>query len=194
MGGTRETGWGGRRGVTGIRVLLVGVRSPINTGMILRVAETYEAPVGICGADDLLDDPARMQTIRDFGCGALERRGFARLAGLDEALRWVGAGRLVATTIAPDAVELPDFTFREGDVVAFGSEYDGLDPAFAARADAALTIPMPDVFTPKPPSRSPIDPGRTTPPANDGRPNLNVAMSVGVVCYTAYCAGVTRAG
>ncbi|WP_372424117.1 TrmH family RNA methyltransferase [Salinarimonas chemoclinalis] len=193
MAGTSGS-WGGRNGVTGIRILLVGVRSPINTGMILRVAETYEAEVALTGADDVLDDPARLQTIRDFSCGALERRGFARLAGLDAARAWIGAGRLVATTIAPDAVELPAFAFRPGDVIAFGSEYDGLDPAYAAAADAALTIPMPDVFTPKPPTANPIDPGRTAPPANDGRPNLNVAMSVGITCYAAYCAGVVARG
>ncbi|WP_029032441.1 TrmH family RNA methyltransferase [Salinarimonas rosea] len=190
----RPGGWGGHNGVTGIRILLVGVRSPINTGMILRVAETYEANVALCGADDVLDDPVRMQTIRDFSCGALERRGFTRLSGLEAARAWIGEGRLVATTIAPDAVALPAFRFRPGDVIAFGSEYDGLDPAFAAAADAALTIPMPDVFTPKPPTANPIDPGRTAPPSNDGRPNLNVAMSVGITCYAAYCAGVTREG
>ncbi|MGP9820339.1 TrmH family RNA methyltransferase [Salinarimonas sp. NSM] len=193
MAGTSGT-WGGRNGVTGIRILLVGVRSPINTGMILRVAETYEADVALTGADDVLDDPVRLQTIRDFSCGALERRGFTRLAGLEAARAWIGEGRLVATTIAADAVELPAFAFRPGDVIAFGSEYDGLDPAFAAAADVALTIPMPDVFTPKPPTANPIDPGRTAPPSNDGRPNLNVAMSVGIACYAAYCAGVAGAG
>ena len=88
--------WGGRSGVTGIRILLVGVRSPINTGMILRVAETYEAEVALTGADDVLDDPARLQTIGDFSCGALARRGYARLSGPEAVRAWIQANQTLA--------------------------------------------------------------------------------------------------
>jgi tRNA (cytidine/uridine-2'-O-)-methyltransferase len=165
----------------GIRLLLWGIQSPINFGMILRVAETYRVPVAAVGAERTLTS-----TTSDFACGALERAGFARLADAAAVRAWQGNARLIATSIARDAAALPDFRFQPGDVVVLGNEYDGLAPEIASSADARIVIPMADVWTPKPRSKNPIDPSRTAPVAHDGEPNLNVAMAGGIVCYAAY--------
>jgi len=176
--------------VCGVRLLLVGLRSPINVGMILRVAETYRAPVATLDCDAVLGNATNIATVSDFACGALQRFGFTRLGAFEDLRQWLKGSRLIATTIAKAAVRLPDFTFTSGDVIAFGSEYDGLDERVLSRADSLVTIPMADVWTPKPKSSRPIDPARASPPSNDGRPNLNVAISVGIVCYTAFIGGV----
>src|SRR5262249_22489232 len=62
-----------------VGLLLYGLQSPINIGMILRVAETYRARISIFDPHRVLDDAERLVTIKDFACGALERRGFQRL-------------------------------------------------------------------------------------------------------------------
>jgi hypothetical protein len=53
---------------SGIRLLLWDIRSPINFGMLLRVAETYRVAVAAFGPEHALST-----TTRDFACGALER-------------------------------------------------------------------------------------------------------------------------
>jgi tRNA G18 (ribose-2'-O)-methylase SpoU len=170
----------GRRG-PGIRLLLWNVQSAINLGMLLRVAETYRVPVGILGAGPVLS-----ATTSDFACGALERVGFTALSDAAAAHAWRGKGRLIATSIDRAAASLPEFCFTPGDVVALGNEYDGLPAEIDAAADCKIIIPMAEVWTPKPPSRSPIDPARSKPVARDGEPNLNVAMAGGIICYAAY--------
>ena len=170
----------------GIRLLLWDLQSPINLGMLLRVAETYRVPVGVLGAAQV-PSPAT----RDFACGALERAGFAELADAAAALAWRGRGRLIATSIDRGAANLPDFRFEPGDVVALGNEYDGLPAAAETAADCRIVIPMADVWTPKPRSASPIDPARVAPVARDGEPNLNVAIAGAIVCYAAYVQAMT---
>jgi tRNA G18 (ribose-2'-O)-methylase SpoU len=165
----------------GIRLLLWGLQSSINFGMLLRVAETYRVPVAALGGE--LASPA---TARDFACGAMERVGFARLADIAAVLAWRGNGRLIATSIERGAEPLSHFHFASNDVVVLGNEYDGLPAAITKLADRALIIPMADVWTPKPPSANPIDPARTAPVARDGTPNLNVAMAGAIICYAAY--------
>jgi tRNA (cytidine/uridine-2'-O-)-methyltransferase len=170
-----------RRAGPGIRLLLWGVQSPINLGMILRVAETYRVPIAAIGAER-----AVTSTTSDFACGALERAGFEHLADTAAARAWQGNARMIATSIDRDAVALPDFRFEPGDVVLLGNEYDGLPADVASNADARIVIPMADVWTPKPRSKSPIDPARSAPVSRDGQPNLNVAVAGGIVCYAAY--------
>jgi tRNA G18 (ribose-2'-O)-methylase SpoU len=165
----------------GIRLLLWGLQSSINFGMLLRVAETYRVPVGALGTN-----LAASTTARDFACGALERIGFAHFTDGDAALAWPGAGRLIATSIERGAEPLSRFRFAPGDVVVLGNEYDGLPAEVQKRADCALMIPMADVWTPKPRSANPIDPTRTAPVARDGAPNLNVAVAGAIICYAAY--------
>jgi tRNA G18 (ribose-2'-O)-methylase SpoU len=171
---------------SGLEFLLVGLQSPINVGMILRVAETYQCRVSIYDPHRVLDDPTKFRTITDFACGAVARWGFRSLRDEAELDRIVTGRRLVATSIEAGASTLPDFHFRRGDLFALGNEYDGLSDALIARADKVVTIPMPNVWTPKPKSLNPIDPLRTAAVARDGQPNLNVAMSAGIICYAAF--------
>lgn len=169
-----------------LQLLLVGLQSPINIGMILRVAETYQFHVSILDSFNVLDDDTKLAVIGDFACGALARRGFSLVADDSELARLREGRRLVATSIEPNAVDLSTCRFITGDVIAVGNEYDGLSDAMLASADAVLRIPMPAVWTPKPKARHPIDPGRTAPVARDGSPNLNVAMTAGIICHAAY--------
>ena len=106
----------------GIRLLLWEIQSPINFGMLLRVAETYHVPVGALGSRDVLADAGHNAMVSDFACGALTRRGFAALADPAAADAWRSGGRLVATSIDRDAVALPEFRFRPGDVVVLGND------------------------------------------------------------------------
>jgi tRNA G18 (ribose-2'-O)-methylase SpoU len=171
---------------SGIRLLLWDILSPVNLGMLLRVAETYRAPVAVFGGDRVMADASQQATVSDFACGALQRRGFDALADAKAADIWRGGARLIATSIESGATTLPEFRFQPGDVVALGNEYDGLPDAFVASASAKIIIPMAEVWTPKPRSVHPIDPARTAPVARDGEANLNVAMAGGIICYAAY--------
>lgn len=173
-----------------MRLLLHNMQSPINIGMALRVAETYAAPVAVFDPKGVFAHPEKQKTISDFGCGALQRVGYVEVADDGEfigALKAEGA-RLVATAITGAATPLDEFEFRDGDVIAIGNEYDGLPESIVAAADAVIHIRMADVWTPKPASHSAIDPTRTAPVANDGKPNLNAAMSAGIICYAAFLA------
>jgi tRNA G18 (ribose-2'-O)-methylase SpoU len=173
-----------------MRFLLHGLQSPINIGMSLRVAETFGFGVIIRDLHHVFADPARAQTIADFACGALERCAPALVT--DEGLRdTLAEGCLLATTIEPGATQLPDFTVSDPNrlIVALGNEYDGLPPDLMQQADALITIPMPKGFYPKPRSANPIDPSRLDPPAQEGHPSLNVAVSAGIIAYSLWRAG-----
>jgi tRNA G18 (ribose-2'-O)-methylase SpoU len=169
-----------------LEFLLYALQSPINIGMILRVAETYRFHVSIYDPFCVLDHPDKLRTISDFSCGALPRRGFRELADDAAVARILRGRRLIATSILPTSCALPDFSFCRGDVFALGNEYDGLPNALLSQSDAVLHIPMPPGFMPKPKALHPIDPDRTAPVARDGQPNLNVAMTAGILCYGAY--------
>ena len=176
----------------GLELLLYGLQSPINIGMILRVAETYQFRVSIYDRHRVLEDVQKFGTIKDFACGAATRWGYRTIeddAALTQALH---GRRLVATSIERDTSALPSHRFQAGDMFALGNEYDGLPDDLVARADEVLNIPMPQVWTPKPKSLSPIDPTRTASVARDGQPNLNVAMSAGIICYAAFADWLTR--
>ncbi len=170
----------------GLEFLLYGLQSPINIGMILRVAETYRFYVSIYDPFCVLDRPDNLRTISDFSCGALPRRGFRDLADDAAIARILRGRRLVATSIVPTRFALPDFSFCRGDVFALGNEYDGLPEGLLSQADPVLHIPMPPGFMPKPKALHPIDPDRTAPVARDGQPNLNVAITAAILCYAAY--------
>jgi tRNA G18 (ribose-2'-O)-methylase SpoU len=170
----------------GPRLLLFALQSPIKVGMILRVAETYCCPVSIFDPHGILDNAERRKVVSDFACGALQRVPPAVFRGAEELGALYRHGRLIATAIEPDAVPLTDFTWQDADVVALGNEYDGLPRETVRAAAVRLRIPMPAVYTPKPPSWHPIDPARRTPVAHDGMPNLNVAVAAGILAYAAY--------
>lgn len=166
-----------------LTLLLYELQSPINIGMILRVAETYRVGIAIYGSRSVLESAERMKVVSDFACGALERVGYRRLARPAD-LEKLGTGaRLVATSVEEGTTPLPDFRFRRGDVVVLGNEYDGLPARVLESCKSSLRIPMADVWAPKPQSHNPIDAARAAPVARDGMPNLNVAVAGGIICY-----------
>jgi len=168
----------------GLSLLLYGLQSPINVGAVLRAAETLALKVDIWDEAGLFADPAKRDCIADFSCGAFARGAF-RL--LDQRPRAGDArGRAVATCLADDAIPLPEFRFEAGDRIAIGNEYDGLPQSFIAAAGARLSIPMANVWTPKPPSRNPIDPGRAPRDPDDGAPVFSAPMAAGIVGYAAF--------
>jgi tRNA(Leu) C34 or U34 (ribose-2'-O)-methylase TrmL len=177
-----------------LEFLLYGLQSPINIGMILRVAETYRFRVSIYDRYGVLENAEKFHTVKDFSCGAVDRQGFRLIR--DDALlgKMLEGRRLLATAIECSTAALPDHRFQNGDLFALGNENDGLPDELIGRAETVLHIPMPAIFTPKPASRHPIDPARTTPVARDGQPNLNVAISAGIICYSAYLDWLARAG
>jgi tRNA G18 (ribose-2'-O)-methylase SpoU len=173
-------------------LLLYGLQSPVNIGMILRVAETYGFRISIYDQHRVLDDSAKLATISDFACGAVTRRGFHAIKNEAELIGMFRGRRLIATSIERTAISLADHRFESGDVYVLGNEYDGLSDDFLGQADLLLTIPMPQVWTPKPKSLKPIDPTRNRAVARDGQPNLNVAISAGIICYAAFADGLGR--
>jgi tRNA G18 (ribose-2'-O)-methylase SpoU len=176
----------GDGGLLRLELLLYALQSPINLGMILRVAETYGVRVAIHDRHGVLDDPDKVATMEDFSCGAAERWGFQRIDDTAALERLRTGRRLIATSIEADSRALSDHRFQPADLIVLGNEYDGLPDDVVATADLTLWVPMPAVWTPKPPSRNPIDPRRTASVARDGKPNLNVAMTAGIICYSAY--------
>ncbi len=175
-----------------LELLLYGLQSPINIGMILRVCETYGFRVSIYDEHRVLEDSAKLATISDFACGAMTRWGFYTIKDKAELTGMFRGRRLIATSIERTAVSLADHRFESGDAYVLGNEYDGLSEDFLREADLLLTIPMPQVWTPKPKSLKPIDPTRNRAVARDGQPNLNVAISAGIICYAAFADGLKR--
>lgn len=173
-------------GAPGLELLLYGLQSPINIGMILRIAEAYGARVAILDLHRVLDDAQKLGTIRDFGCGALARRGYQRLEDTAGLAQLCHGRRMIATSIGCDAVPLPDFVFMPGDIIALGNEYDGLPDAVVHGASVLVHVPLPPGWLPRERTEHPIDPARTTPVARDGQPSLNVAVTAGIICYAAY--------
>jgi tRNA G18 (ribose-2'-O)-methylase SpoU len=144
-------------------LLLYDLRSPINIGMILRLAETFQLQVSIFDPALVLRDEARLNTISDFACGALQRRPPRMLVGSVQLRKLRRGVRLVATTIEGKASALPEFAWRHTDILVLGNEYDGLPADLVASAEARLHIPMPDRYVPKPKSLALIDPTRVAP-------------------------------
>ena len=150
---------------------------------MLRVAETFAVSV------DIWDDAGLFagedaSIIADVSCGAFARGAFRLLDRAPDAP--ASSGRLIATCLREDAVSLPTFRFRDDDVVAIGNEYDGLPETLIGGADVRLHIPMPATFTPKLPSRSPIDASHPLADPTDGSPVLSSAMTAGILCYAAH--------
>lgn len=170
----------------GLELLLFAVQSPTNIGLIMRVAEAYCFTVSIFDPNRVLQDREKIKTIEDFACGGLPRRSFVLLEDKAAIERRRAGRRLIVTSIFPGVSSLPMARFQAGDIIALGNEYDGLPDELLREADLKLHIPMPETWIPKPVSWYPIDPTRTNPVLHDGRPNLNVAMSAGIVCYSAY--------
>jgi tRNA G18 (ribose-2'-O)-methylase SpoU len=169
----------------GLELLLFSVQSPVNIGMIMRTAEAFCFTLSIFDPHQVLADKEKAKTIEDFACGSLPRRSFVHLADRAAISRRRAGRRLIVTSIMPDARDLRSVQFQRGDIIALGNEYDGMPGELVAEADLLLHIPLPETWIPKPVSWYPIDPSRNS-VSNDGTANLNVAMSAGIICYSAY--------
>lgn len=168
-----------------IHFLLDNLQSPINIGQCARVAEIYGMDLYIRDQRNLLKNLETLQTVSDFSCGAWQRKKAQILESTGDTLR--KTGRVIATCLQEDAVRLHDFEFENNDLIMFGNEYDGLEPDLIARADAKVYIQMPQIYLPKPFSRKPIDPSRSSEVNQNGIPNLNVAVAAGIVAYAFFC-------
>jgi tRNA G18 (ribose-2'-O)-methylase SpoU len=170
-------------------ILLYDIQSPINIGMILRVAEIYRRRVLVVDAHRVFARAEARRTISDFATGALERNP-PRFLAQEEVLAdsWPIDGRAIATTSVEGAWDAWTFGWNRDDCLMLGNEYDGLPEPVERRAAASVRIPMPDGFYPKPRSHMPIDATREQSVANDGRPSLNVATAGAILCCLAYCA------
>lgn len=175
-----------------IAFLLDDLQSPINIGQCARTAEVYGIELFIDDPRRITSDPRGVATISDFSCGAWQRRAFKAVGGAAAFVRGYAQGRVVATCVSADAAPLPGFEFRPHDLVVFGNEYDGLSAEVMAQADANLYVPMPDVWVPKPRSTRPIDPRRRPGVRRNGVPNLNVAVTAGIVAYAYSCWAMAR--
>ncbi|MDE3036829.1 MAG: hypothetical protein KGJ21_00025 [Pseudomonadota bacterium] len=81
---------------------------------------------------------------------------------------------------------LPQFSFHSEDVILLGNEYDGLPAHIIEECDSTMYIPLPQAVLYKPQSFSPIDPVRSRSVAQNGIPNLNVAMTASIISYNMY--------
>jgi tRNA G18 (ribose-2'-O)-methylase SpoU len=170
---------------TGYKLLLYDLQSPVNIGQILRTGEQFHIDVIVYDPRDIFSDPTKRRTISDFSCGALSRHP-PKLIPDYSVFRAMHDGRLVATCLRPDAMLLNNFYFRRQDTIILGNEYDGLPASVIDAADASLYIPLPKAELPKPASFSAIDPARSAAVAQNGVPNLNVAMTASIISYTSY--------
>ncbi len=170
----------------GLELVLLGLQSPINIGLILRISEAYQFTVNVFDPHRVLDDSSKLRTVSDFACGALPRRGFNRLDSVESLAELRKGRRLVATSIGSTALPLPEYRFAPGDLIVLGNEYDGLPDNIVGGADVVIQVPIPVVWMPKEDSYQPIDPLRTNPVAREGQPSLNVAVTAGIICYSAY--------
>ena len=96
-------------------------------------------------------DPERLVRERYGKVRSRELRAVS--AGAFEKIRWLRVeephgfladhvGRVVATVAGAGAVPLAQHPFRDDDLVAFGSESQGLPPEIVLKAHAMVTIPL----------------------------------------------------
>lgn len=167
-----------------MHIVLCGLQSPVNIGMILRSAEAFETGVVIVDAFRVLQASQARRTVSDFACGALERLSppiradYADLGDL--------RGRLIAAVAEGRGAPLDGFDWRGDDIVLIGNEYDGIPPLVAERAEASVSIAMSRRRHPKPPSQQPIDPSRVTQIADPAAPALNAAVAASIVMSQAF--------
>ena len=170
-----------------IHFLLDDLQSPINIGKCARIAEIYGMELYIHDPRNLTADPNALQTISDFACGAWQRRTNHIHDNIQSLVGNYKKGRLIATCLDKDAIPLQDFEFKADDLIMLGNEYDGLPAELIDGADAKVYIPMPQTHLPKFRSYSPIDPSRIAAVNQNGNPNLNVAVSAGIIGYAFSC-------
>lgn len=170
-------------------IVLNGLQSAVNIGRVIRTCEVFQVKVGVYDPTGVMQDAEKNKVISDFACGAVERTDLVDvgdLSDIEHVKSLKKRGRLIATCVGQDAIDLPNFTFQPGDMVVIGNEYDGLSQEFIDVADAKLFIPMPEVWVPKPKSFYPIDPSRQEEVAQNGLANLSASTSANIISYNIY--------
>ena len=127
-----------RVGPRGLELLLYGLQSPINIGMILRVAETYEFRVSIYDPHRVLES-GEVRTIKDFCLRGPRHGGVIAPSRTMRRLRRCSAAprRLVAPRSTAH-VPLPSHRFQvTGDMFALGNNRDGR-PTIWSRAPTGV--------------------------------------------------------
>lgn len=165
-------------------IVLCGLQSPINIGMILRSAEAYSNTVTIVDTFNVLENKSSVETLSDFACGAFQRVPPQVLSDYSKVLE--RSGRLVQAVATGRAVPMARFDWNADDVLLIGNEYSGVPPLLAEKAAESVRIDMPRVFAPKPRSISPIDPARVGQIANATEPALNVAVAASAMMIDAH--------
>ncbi|MEM6995882.1 MAG: RNA methyltransferase [Myxococcota bacterium] len=140
-------------------VVVERLADPANVGAIVRTAAVLGVDAVVCDAAGA--DPFARRALRASMGHALVDPPWvaedlpAAVARLSDA-----GGQIVATTTDSTATSLPEFVAADKTAVLFGNEGSGLSAALAARADAAVTIPI-----------------------APGSDSLNVAAAVAIVAY-----------
>lgn len=166
-------------------VVLCGVQSPTNTGLILRTAEIYQGQVMVLDRFHVFENKTSVEKISDFACGAYQRKPPKFLDYLEQT-RQSGVTRLIAANMSEESIDYNQFDWKPGDAVVVGNEYSGLSEDELSKCDAHVKIPMPPTYVPKPVSASPIDPRGIERIASFGAPSLNVAVAASILLADAY--------
>lgn len=167
-----------------MEIVLCGLQSPINIGMILRSAEAYANTVTIIDTFNVLQSKSSIDTISDFACGAYQR--VPPTVRHDYSDVRSKSTRFVLAAATGRAVSMARFSWHPDDTLLIGNEYSGVPPLLTDRADVRVRIDMPTVFAPKPPSNSPIDPARVGQISNASEPALNVAVAASAMMIDAH--------
>jgi len=168
-------------------LVMYALQSPVNIGMILRVAEVYGKQVLFFDRYRVLSDRVSRYVISDFSTGALDRIDVSVVSSMEQLFSILQNKRIVCTSLNDEAKNICNMSWAYSDVVVLGNEYDGLPRELVSLSNVQVNIPMPVGFYPKHYSYSPIDRSRAVPPANNGRPSLNVATVAAILCCHSYC-------
>ena len=121
-------------------VVCEGLKDPGNLGTILRTCDATGA-----GGVILLDqscDPFGVEAVR-ASMGAIFTRRIAQADGA-AFFDWLraGPGMLAGTFLGPGTVDYQTTTYTAPTFLFMGNEQSGLPPAYAARCDALVRMPM----------------------------------------------------
>jgi tRNA G18 (ribose-2'-O)-methylase SpoU len=127
-------------------IVLENIRSLYNTGSILRTADASGVErVILCGITPRPDQGGRQRrAIAKTALGAEDNVAWEYQPDAHAALRSLAAEgyQTVAVEIAPDAVNLFEWTPRWPVCLVFGHEVDGVSSDLAAHVQTAIRIPM----------------------------------------------------
>jgi RNA methyltransferase, TrmH family len=128
------------RNAAPIWLVAQALRDPGNLGTMLRTGDAVGAG-GLILIDDCTD-PFSVEAVR-ASMGAVFTQAVVQ-TGWDAFIDWlrVGPGTLVATTLAPGAVDYRSANYPAPCFILTGNEAQGLPPAYAAAADARVVMPM----------------------------------------------------